>query len=148
MLQPSFWRFTTKPNGFLCFLIGRNCDMPTLRQKSHDVGENGWNICKSCPVSKEIATKASPHLTLVQGFSANKKGVGTHPNIAILKQLQSHFKGKREKGVGTPFPRVPIPLHPCPCPKIFWSSLRIKTFRPIYHFLFMPSKNCAWWPFG
>jgi len=29
-----------------------------------------------------------------------------------LKQLQSHFKAKREKGVGTPFPRVPAPLQP------------------------------------
>jgi len=32
--------------------------------------------------------------------------------IAILKQLQTHFEAKREKGVGTPFPRVPAPLHP------------------------------------
>ena len=32
--------------------------------------------------------------------------------IAILKQLRTHFKAKREKGVGTPFPRVPAPLHP------------------------------------
>jgi len=32
--------------------------------------------------------------------------------IAILKQLPTHFKAKREKGVGTPFPRVPAPLHP------------------------------------
>jgi len=35
----------------------------------------------------------------------------TH-KTAILKQLQTHFKAK--KGVGTPFPRVPAPLHPCP----------------------------------
>jgi len=33
--------------------------------------------------------------------------------MAILKQLQTHFKAKHEKGVGTPFPRVPVPLHPC-----------------------------------
>jgi len=33
--------------------------------------------------------------------------------IAILKQLPTHFKEKREKGAGTPFPRVPAPLHPC-----------------------------------
>ena len=33
--------------------------------------------------------------------------------MAILKQLESHFKAKHEKGVGTPFPRVPAPLHPC-----------------------------------
>jgi len=32
--------------------------------------------------------------------------------IAILKQLQAHFKAKCEKGAGTPFPRVPAPLHP------------------------------------
>jgi len=30
---------------------------------------------------------------------------------AILKQLQTHFKEKYEKGVGTPFPRVPT-THP------------------------------------
>jgi len=39
--------------------------------------------------------------------------VGRIQNTAILKQLPIHFKGKREKGVGTPFPRVPAPLHPC-----------------------------------
>jgi len=38
--------------------------------------------------------------------------VGTHPKIAILKQLQTHFEAKREKGVETPFPRVPARLHP------------------------------------
>jgi len=32
--------------------------------------------------------------------------------IAILKQLPTHFTAKREKGVGTLFPRVPAPLHP------------------------------------
>jgi len=31
--------------------------------------------------------------------------------LAILKQLRTHFKAKLEKGVGTPFPRVPA-LHP------------------------------------
>jgi len=30
-----------------------------------------------------------------------------------LKQLQSHFKTTREKGVETPFPRIPAQLHPC-----------------------------------
>jgi len=33
--------------------------------------------------------------------------------IPILKQIPTHFKAKREKGVGTPFPLVPTPLHPC-----------------------------------
>jgi len=32
--------------------------------------------------------------------------------VAILKQLPTHFKAKREKGVGAPFSRVPAPLHP------------------------------------
>jgi len=35
----------------------------------------------------------------------------TH-KIAISKQLQTHFKAKDWKGVGTPFLRVPAPLHP------------------------------------
>jgi len=34
------------------------------------------------------------------------------PRIAILQQFQTHFKAKREKGVGTPFIRVHAPLHP------------------------------------
>jgi len=44
-----------------------------------------------------------------QGCSANKRGVGTHPKIAILKQLQTHFKAKRGKGVGTAVPTPPQP---------------------------------------
>jgi len=32
--------------------------------------------------------------------------------IAILKQLPTHFKAKREKAAVTPFQRVPAPLHP------------------------------------
>jgi len=31
---------------------------------------------------------------------------------AILKQLQTHFKGIREKGVGRPYPRVPAHYTP------------------------------------
>jgi len=39
--------------------------------------------------------------------------VGTHSKkLAILKQLQTNLKSKHEKGVGTPFPRVPAPVHP------------------------------------
>jgi len=33
--------------------------------------------------------------------------------LAISKQLQTHYKAKFEKGVGTPFPRVLAPLHTC-----------------------------------
>jgi len=47
-----------------------------------------------------------------QGCSANEKVWERTQKIAILKQLQTHFKAKREKGVGMPFPRVPAPLHP------------------------------------
>jgi len=49
-----------------------------------------------------------------QRCSANKKGVGTHQkNTPILKQLQTHFKAKRE-GVGTAAvpTRVSAPQHP------------------------------------
>jgi len=43
--------------------------------------------------------------------------VATHPKeIDILKQLQTHFKAKRDTGVETPFPGVPAPLHPCLTP--------------------------------
>jgi len=47
-----------------------------------------------------------------QGCSANKNVWQHIQKIAILKQLQTHFKTKREKGVGTSFPHVPAPLHP------------------------------------
>jgi len=36
----------------------------------------------------------------------------TKKKLAILKQLRTHFKAKHEKGVGTLFPGVPVPLHP------------------------------------
>jgi len=55
----------------------------------------------------------------LQGCSANKKGVGTHPKNNHCKKLQTHFKAKREKGVGTLFLRVPTrshPLHLVSCP--------------------------------
>ena len=57
----------------------------------------------------------NPYAT-IQGCSVNKKvwEVGNAPkNPVILKQLQTHFKIKHNKGVGRPFPRVPAPLHPC-----------------------------------
>jgi len=37
---------------------------------------------------------SSVHCGGNQGCSAKKKGVGTHPKIAILKQIQTHFKAK------------------------------------------------------
>jgi len=60
--------------------------------------------------------KTSAHkerLRCTQRCSANKRGVGTHPRkLAIFKQLQTNCKAKHNKGVGTQFPRVPVPLHP------------------------------------
>jgi len=39
--------------------------------------------------------------------------VGAHPKkLAILKQLRTNLKLKHEKGVGTPFPRVPAHYTP------------------------------------
>jgi len=39
--------------------------------------------------------------------------VGTHPKqLAVSQQLQTHIKAKHEKGVGTPFPRVPAHYTP------------------------------------
>jgi len=35
--------------------------------------------------------------------------------IEVFKQLPTYFKARREKGAGTPFPRVPAPLHPWLC---------------------------------
>jgi len=43
--------------------------------------------------------------------------------IANLKQLQAQFKAKREKGVGTPVPCVPAPLHP------WWYPINTNTSR-------------------
>jgi len=50
-----------------------------------------------------------------QGCSVNKKVWERIQKIAILKQLQTHFETKREKGVGTPFPCVPAHYTPEPC---------------------------------
>jgi len=37
----------------------------------------------------------------------------THTPTVVPTQLPTHFEAKHEKGVGTPFPRVPAPLHSC-----------------------------------
>jgi len=47
-----------------------------------------------------------------QGCSANKKVWERIQKRVILKQLPNHLKAIRKKGVRTPFPRVPTPLHP------------------------------------
>jgi len=54
----------------------------------------------------------SPHRLLKQGCSADKKVWERIQKFAILKQVPAHFKAKHEKGVATPFPRVPVQLHP------------------------------------
>jgi len=48
-----------------------------------------------------------------QWCSADKRCGNASKKIAILKQLKTHFKAKREKDVGTLFSRVPAPLYPC-----------------------------------
>jgi len=47
-----------------------------------------------------------------QGCSANKKVWECFKN-SHLKQLKTRFKANLDKGVGTPFSRVPASLHPC-----------------------------------
>jgi len=44
---------------------------------------------------------------LEQGCSTNKKGVGTHRKIAIVKQLWTHFKAKYEEGAERHFHTFP-----------------------------------------
>jgi len=58
-------------------------------------------VSASSPASKDVV------------LVLTKKVLERIQNIAIIKQLQSYFKAKREKGVGKSFPRVPAPLHPC-----------------------------------
>jgi len=48
--------------------------------------------------------------TSKQGCSANQKGVGTHQKFSHFITV-SNSLAKHEKGVGTPFPRIPDPLH-------------------------------------
>jgi len=48
----------------------------------------------------------------LQDAVLTKKVLDASKKRAILKQIPTHFKAKREKGVGTPFPRVPAPIHP------------------------------------
>jgi len=48
---------------------------------------------------------------LLDSRCSAKNSVETHPEIAILTQLQTQIKVKLEKGVGRPFPRVPNQLH-------------------------------------
>jgi len=53
--------------------------------------------------------------------------VGTHKKLAILKQLQTHFQAKHDKGVGTPFLRVPTPPHPYTLQKTAYLHVTIAT---------------------
>jgi len=55
------------------------------------------------------------------------KRCGNAPRkLAILKQLQTHFKAKHEKGVGTEFPHVLAPLNPCLTPHWNKSVLQLE----------------------
>jgi len=52
---------------------------------------------------------------------------------AILKHLPTHFKAKREKGVGTPFPSVPSHYTPaddmCIQPQCQWTAMSSEYLR-------------------
>jgi len=79
----------------------------------HSIGH--WNNQSIVPID----SWKSHH---VRGVVLSKRCVATHPKNSQqlqthfnLRRLQTHFNTKREKGVGTPFPRVPAPLHPEPC---------------------------------
>jgi len=50
-------------------------------------------------------------LYITRDAGLTKKVWERSQKLAILNQLQTHFKAKREISVGTPFPRVPAPLH-------------------------------------
>ena len=86
--------------------------VPKDRQQNKPVTVTNWRIVHMLNTAL-LVTDAVLCIRRDAECSVKKKGVGTHPKIAILKQLQSHFKAKCEKGVGTPFPSVPAPLHPC-----------------------------------
>jgi len=53
-----------------------------------------------------------------------------------LKQLQTHFKAKQEKGVGTPFPRVPAVY---PFQSLPFESFTLSPFEKMLPF------NCEPW---
>ena len=68
----------------------------------------------------------------------------------ILKQLQTHFKAKGEKGVGTQFPRVPAPLHPSGLPG--WqflgpNSRNLAFFEVVWHEKMVYGMYVIVWPF-
>jgi len=72
-----------------------------------------------------------------------KMCVGTHPKIAILKQLQTHFKTKREKGVGTPFSRIPAPLHPRNIYSSMWTFYFLSTLA-VFNTSLVQRKTKTW----
>jgi len=92
-----------------------------------------WNLATGFVISVRIFENCCYHLTKKKWPQANfnthrtfslnprdvlltKKVWECIQKMAILTQLQIHFKAKHEKGLGTPFPRVPAPLHSCLTP--------------------------------
>jgi len=71
---------------------------------------------------------------------ANKK-VWERTQLAILKQLPTHFKANHEKGVGTLFPRVPAPLHPCTSRYFLNLPARAALLRSKITFWFLTNKS-------
>jgi len=58
----------------------------------------------SSPACSARINPLSSCLTVGYGLFSIRDKSGMYP---------TNFKAKREKGVGTPFPRVPASLHPC-----------------------------------
>jgi len=99
-------------------VLPRMCEDRTLNVRFGNKKRDRWNstkieetvVCSTCEFCL-VPFSCNP-AKCKQGCSANKRVVGTHAKTSHLKQLQTHFKAKFEKGVGTPFPRIPTPLHP------------------------------------
>ena len=75
--------------------------LPAFWRKTRICGGHLTNI------TNKQAGKDNAH----QGCSAKKRFGNAPKKLATLKLLQLYFKAKHEKGVGTPFPRVPAPLY-------------------------------------
>jgi len=69
----------------------------------HSIGH--WNNQSIVPINRWKSNHVRDVVLTKRCWNASKK-------IAILKQLQTHFETKREKGVGTPFPSHYTP-EPC-----------------------------------
>jgi len=78
----------------------------------HHKDNNGISDSKILRL-KDKGTRSSADLVANREVVLTKEVWERTQKLAIFMQIPTHFKAKHEKGVGTPFPRVPAPLHPC-----------------------------------